>query len=363
MAVNVDAMLRAAVEAYRAGNKAAARALLDKVLEVDEYNENAWMWMSAAVDTPEEQRTCLENVLVINPKNEKARMGMKSLGFDPDSASSAPAAPSAASASVFTANDFGGDSGGASVWDDDASPTASSSASSTSFRGSDASNSDLDSWISGMGIGSAPKQPSLAPTPHPFSDAIIGDDIEDDDISFDEFDDRMNNMFNEDEFDVDTSAPSKPAPARSSSPASRPIPPASFSSPSIFDEEEDDGESPFDDDIGGMTDEDFDDFNAMLSEPPSAAPAPSRPSSGRQSPGRDSSPRPSARAAAPAREEADAGTPPEPAQLFAMIPKEVEVASRLPGEDEESPRPLLIGVIVLFVLNLAALGFLLMNAA
>jgi hypothetical protein len=45
-----------------------------------------------------------------------------------------------------------------------------------------------------------------------------------------------------------------------------------------------------------------------------------------------------------------------------MIPKEVAVSPRLPGEDEESPRTLLIGVVVMVVLNVAAIGFLVMNA-
>lgn len=353
MPANVDAMLRAAIEAYKNGNKADARALLDKVLEVDEYNENAWMWMSAAVETAEEKRTCLENVLVINPNNEKARMGMKSLGFDPEVG----AAP-ASNASVFTDTSFaGGAAQGASVWDDDEPPTATSSASSAG-RPSNTNSGDLDSWISGMGIGSTtPKQPSLAPTPHPFTDLIRGDDEEEEEEEFDPFADRMNNMFSADEFDIDE-PPARSA-ARPSSPApssSRAIPPASFSSPSLFDEDEDDS-SPFDDDMSGLTDEDFDEFAALIEDEDAFAPPP------RQSPmspsGRSTS---SQRAVTPVMDrDEDEIEGPDAAQLFAQIPKEIEAAARLPGEDEESPRALLIGILVLVVLNLAALGYILVG--
>lgn len=91
MTANVDAMVRAGVEAYRAGKRAEARTLLERALELDQYNELAWMWLSAVVDTQEEQRTCLENVIVINPNNDRAKQGLRSLGVDPDSIISAEA--------------------------------------------------------------------------------------------------------------------------------------------------------------------------------------------------------------------------------------------------------------------------------
>ncbi|MEM9953852.1 MAG: hypothetical protein AAF846_19740 [Chloroflexota bacterium] len=84
MSQNVDGMVRAGVDAYRAGNKAEARTLLERAIEIDSYNETAWLWLSAVVETKEEQQTCLENVLVINPDNSRARQGLKSLGVDPD---------------------------------------------------------------------------------------------------------------------------------------------------------------------------------------------------------------------------------------------------------------------------------------
>src|SRR5688572_6673232 len=103
MPANVDAMVRAGVEAYRAGKKAEARTLLERAIELDGYNETAWLWLSAVVESPEEQQTCLENVLTINPNNDRAKQGLKSLGINPDAAK--PAASSAA-APAFEAGTF-----------------------------------------------------------------------------------------------------------------------------------------------------------------------------------------------------------------------------------------------------------------
>jgi len=76
MTANVDAMVREAIRAYKAGQKAEAHALLLKATELDQMHEQAWMWLSAVVDTPEDQRICLENVIYINPDNENARRGL-----------------------------------------------------------------------------------------------------------------------------------------------------------------------------------------------------------------------------------------------------------------------------------------------
>jgi hypothetical protein len=63
-------------EAARRGDKEAARSILSQVVERDPHNEQAWMWLSGVVAEPEEQQICLENVLVINPNNAKARRGL-----------------------------------------------------------------------------------------------------------------------------------------------------------------------------------------------------------------------------------------------------------------------------------------------
>lgn len=76
MSEEIARILREGIAAARAGDKEQARRLLLEVTERDERNEEAWLWLSGVVDDPEEMRICLENVLAINPANERARQGL-----------------------------------------------------------------------------------------------------------------------------------------------------------------------------------------------------------------------------------------------------------------------------------------------
>lgn len=76
---DVNELLREGIEAARGGDKTAARALFEQVVELDENNERGWYWLASVVETDEERRVCLGNVLVINPNNEKARKLMDKL--------------------------------------------------------------------------------------------------------------------------------------------------------------------------------------------------------------------------------------------------------------------------------------------
>jgi len=69
-------LLRQGIAAARAGNRAEARALLTRVIEGDERNEQAWLWLSGVVDDPNDIRSCLHNVLELNPNNAQARQGL-----------------------------------------------------------------------------------------------------------------------------------------------------------------------------------------------------------------------------------------------------------------------------------------------
>jgi len=69
----------AGVAALRAGNKAEAETLLLRVVEADEEHEQAWLWLSGAVQTDEDRRVCLENVLTINPDNAAAQRGLEKI--------------------------------------------------------------------------------------------------------------------------------------------------------------------------------------------------------------------------------------------------------------------------------------------
>lgn len=93
--LNVTSLIQEAKAHIKAGRKKEARQLLEQVIAVDERNEEAWLWLSGCVETPEDQLVCLENVLEINPKNEKARKGLERLQSRPNVAppASAPANP------------------------------------------------------------------------------------------------------------------------------------------------------------------------------------------------------------------------------------------------------------------------------
>lgn len=108
MATNVEALIREGVAALKAGRKDDALQLLTQATELDERNEDAWLWLSAVVDKLENQQICLENVLAINPNNTQALQGLNqiqkklesrahpNLDDDPFELPQAPAAPPAA---------------------------------------------------------------------------------------------------------------------------------------------------------------------------------------------------------------------------------------------------------------------------
>lgn len=69
---DIQSLLRTGIQAARDGNKTKARRIFERVLKMDDSNELAWLWMASVVSTLEERRVCLENVLDINPNNERA---------------------------------------------------------------------------------------------------------------------------------------------------------------------------------------------------------------------------------------------------------------------------------------------------
>lgn len=65
--------LRRAIELTRAGRRVEARDLFLKIVEDDQRNEIAWIWLSGLVDSLEDKIIACENALTINPGNEKVR--------------------------------------------------------------------------------------------------------------------------------------------------------------------------------------------------------------------------------------------------------------------------------------------------
>ena len=70
---NIIGLIEQGKRSIRDGKKEEAQTFLLKAIEFDEYNEDAWLWLASAVETEEEMRTCLDNVLIINPANVQAR--------------------------------------------------------------------------------------------------------------------------------------------------------------------------------------------------------------------------------------------------------------------------------------------------
>lgn len=50
--------------------------LLMRAVEADERNPQAWLWLAGVMDDPEDIRVCLENVLELDPANERAKQGL-----------------------------------------------------------------------------------------------------------------------------------------------------------------------------------------------------------------------------------------------------------------------------------------------
>lgn len=71
--------LQEAIAAIKAGDKAKGRKLLSLFLRDNPVHENALLWMSATTDNPNEKWRYFQQVLQINPNNEKAKQALAKL--------------------------------------------------------------------------------------------------------------------------------------------------------------------------------------------------------------------------------------------------------------------------------------------
>lgn len=60
------------VKAAQSGDRQRARKLLMSAVNIDQHSENAWLWLASISEYPEELLVFLNNVLDINPENERA---------------------------------------------------------------------------------------------------------------------------------------------------------------------------------------------------------------------------------------------------------------------------------------------------
>ena len=76
---SVDAALQEAIQAAREGRRVEARNMLLEVVDTDPQNESAWIWLTGLVDDLEDKIIACENVLTINPSNERVRAYLNQL--------------------------------------------------------------------------------------------------------------------------------------------------------------------------------------------------------------------------------------------------------------------------------------------
>jgi hypothetical protein len=77
MAGQIESLLEKGIQAARDNERKRAQDILTHVIELDQHNEKAWLWLSSVVATPADKEVCLENALLINPDNTYAAMGLQ----------------------------------------------------------------------------------------------------------------------------------------------------------------------------------------------------------------------------------------------------------------------------------------------
>jgi tetratricopeptide (TPR) repeat protein len=75
----IQQKLKDAIQAIRSGERERGRDLLLHVVEADDHVEPAWLWLSVAVDDPNDKLIALENALTLNPGNAQARAELRKL--------------------------------------------------------------------------------------------------------------------------------------------------------------------------------------------------------------------------------------------------------------------------------------------
>lgn len=70
-ATRIDRLLDA-IDLVKGDRREEARSLLRELIHEDSDFEDAWLWMSVAVDSLDQSSICLDNVLRVNPRNGEA---------------------------------------------------------------------------------------------------------------------------------------------------------------------------------------------------------------------------------------------------------------------------------------------------
>ncbi|MCZ7551072.1 MAG: hypothetical protein B6D39_13225 [Anaerolineae bacterium UTCFX2] len=78
----MDDLLQQGITAYRAGKRDEARRIFIVVIKQNQNSERAWGWMYNVCNNDQERIQCLQQILRINPENEKANQLFNKLTSD-----------------------------------------------------------------------------------------------------------------------------------------------------------------------------------------------------------------------------------------------------------------------------------------
>lgn len=207
MPANVDALVKEGIALLKGGKRMEAKQALMKAVEINQQSEQAWLWLSALVDTPEERLLCLENVIDLNPNNANAKKGIdetkREIAAKGGTPKAAPAAdpygvppgledPFGASSPFagtgFEANPYGGSAQSSdpalSGWSGFDTPSSSvewgQPPSSVTPAKGEPTAADYDNWMAGLSINSggtsAPGFDTGFGTGDPFGNPVQTDD-------------------------------------------------------------------------------------------------------------------------------------------------------------------------------------------
>lgn len=322
-----DVTVKEGIRLYKAGKKDQAREIWEQVTENEPYNEQAWLWLSAVVESADDQRTCLENVLYINPDNANARKGLETLEAKEAKAAPPPAPePFVPAAPPPPQERFS------------APPTATSSASST-FTPEEPEPEIYDNWISNLNLSGSSTQSA------PADSGLFDDDAFSDEVA-DNF--QFDSVFDDDDLDLDASDDYNNV----NDMRSFIVDDTDFDDDPFADDpfaDQDLTSGPFSANAYTLDDDEID----FAAAPP---PQPTRKESGVAAPkqAKSQTPKPTQK---PAPQDDIIDEDADPSVYFDKIPQSIK-PTRFPGTD--APQPTLPRIIagLLFIANLGAAGFL-----
>lgn len=75
----LEEILANGIAAAKAGHTEEAQEWLVTLLQIDQYNEQGWLWLSGTADNDQDRLDCIQEVLKINPDNVFAQRGLAAL--------------------------------------------------------------------------------------------------------------------------------------------------------------------------------------------------------------------------------------------------------------------------------------------